>query len=218
MALNTADQNSSTDSSLQTMASPPPLSLQEPDTSAPFPNFDFAYEEPLYTEINIPLPRLPSPSRTSLQRTTPQSNSPVQPTLSSSSSSRPTTGAKTQTSSHNRSRAKSLSSFPLFRSRSSSTSTQTSASTCATEPWPRVRPAHVKNREVAAAMDLRHQSKRGRSSTIDALAVVPAVLVLSAELFTPGTGESEEKGRDGKGSSEGRRKDSGVGRWVDAVR
>jgi hypothetical protein len=37
-------------------------------------------------------------------------------------------------------------------------------------------------------MDLSHQS-RGRRGTIDALAVVPAVLVLSAELFTPGVGE-----------------------------
>lgn len=55
-------------------------------------------------------------------------------------------------------------------------------------------------------MDLRHQSKKGRSSgTIDALAVVPAVLVLSAELFTPG-------------EKEGRRKDSGVGRWEDGIR
>ncbi|KAH7082734.1 hypothetical protein BKA63DRAFT_501543 [Paraphoma chrysanthemicola] len=212
MTFNTADQISRIESSSHTMASPPSLSLQEPDSSAPFPDFDFAYEEPLYTEINIPLPRLPSPSRTSLQRTTPQSSPSALP------SSSPSERAQAQTSSHSRSRAKSLSSFPLFRSRSSSTSTQTSTSTGATEPWPRVRPAHVKNREVAAAMDLRHQSKRGRSSTIDALAVVPAVLVLSAELFTPGTGEKDKEGRDGKGSAEGRRKDSGVGRWVDAVR
>lgn len=57
-------------------------------------------------------------------------------------------------------------------------------------------------------MNLRHHSKRGRSGTIDALAVVPAVLVLSAELFTPG---GEEVG-------EGRRKDSGVGRWEEGIR
>ena len=60
-------------------------------------------------------------------------------------------------------------------------------------------------------MDLNHQSKRNRSSTIDALAVVPAVLVLSAELFTPGSGGEG----DGK---RGRRKDSGVGRWEDGIR
>lgn len=59
-------------------------------------------------------------------------------------------------------------------------------------------------------MNLRHQSKRSRSGTIDALAVVPAVLVLSAELFTP----EEENGRGGR---EGR-KDSGVGRWEDGIR
>jgi hypothetical protein len=60
----------------------------------------------------------------------------------------------------------------------------------------------VTNREVAAAMNLSHQKKRSRSGTIGALAVVPAVLVLSAELFTPGTGGAEAE----------RRKDSGVGR------
>lgn len=37
-------------------------------------------------------------------------------------------------------------------------------------------------------MDLEQKGRRGRSSTVDALAVVPAVLVLSAELFTPGEG------------------------------
>lgn len=41
-------------------------------------------------------------------------------------------------------------------------------------------------------MDLNHANKRGRSGTVDALAVVPAVLVLSAELFTPGTGRRGE--------------------------
>ena len=59
-------------------------------------------------------------------------------------------------------------------------------------------------------MNLRHHGKRGRSGTIDALAVVPAVLVLSAELFTPGGEEV--------GVAEGRRKDSGVGWWVEGIR
>jgi hypothetical protein len=75
------------------------------------------------------------------------------------------------------------------------------------EEWPRIRKEIVKSREIHAMMNLRHQNKRGRSGTIDALAVVPAVLVLSAELFTPG----EE-------THEGRRKDSGVGRWEDGIR
>lgn len=55
-------------------------------------------------------------------------------------------------------------------------------------------------------MNLNHQNKRNRSGTVDALAVVPAVLVLSAELFTPGQG------------NEGRRKDRGVTRWEDGIR
>lgn len=58
-------------------------------------------------------------------------------------------------------------------------------------------------------MDLKHHSKKNKSGTIDALAVVPAVLVLSAELFTPMSGDD---GRVGK------RKDSGVGRWEDGIR
>ena len=59
-------------------------------------------------------------------------------------------------------------------------------------------------------MDLKHQNKKvGRNGVIDALAVVPAVLVLSAELFTPGS-EEQAKG--------GRRKDSGVGKWEDGIR
>jgi hypothetical protein len=57
-------------------------------------------------------------------------------------------------------------------------------------------------------MDLNHASKRGRSSTIDALAVVPAVLVLSAELFTPAEKSGKEMGRDDGGKGRGR-KDSG---------
>jgi hypothetical protein len=47
----------------------------------------------------------------------------------------------------------------------------------------------VRNRDIVAAMDLGHHGReRGRRGTVDALAVVPAVLVLSAELFTPGVG------------------------------
>jgi len=63
-------------------------------------------------------------------------------------------------------------------------------------------------------MDLGHQSKRGRSSTVDALAVVPAVLVLSAELFTPGE-EKEEKEERGRKSSASV---SGWGRWGGGLR
>jgi hypothetical protein len=60
-------------------------------------------------------------------------------------------------------------------------------------------------------MDLSHQKKRtSRSGTLDALAVVPAVLMLSAELFTPGSGDRKVDG--------GRRKDSGVGRWEEGIR
>lgn len=66
-------------------------------------------------------------------------------------------------------------------------------------------------------MDLKHQNKKGRRGTIDALAVVPAVLVLSAELFTPGSGQGEGEGAGGK-EGRGRRKDSGVGRWEDGLR
>ena len=60
------------------------------------------------------------------------------------------------------------------------------------EAWPRIK-KEVKSKEVAAAMDFRRRDRR--SGTIDALAVVPALLVLSAELFTPG---EEGKKREGK--------------------
>lgn len=63
----------------------------------------------------------------------------------------------------------------------------------------------MKSKEVAAAMNLGHVNKRTRSGTVDALAVVPALLMLSAELFTPG---QEARGR----------KDSGVGKWEDGIR
>ena len=126
---------------------PTPLSSPEP-----------RYEEPLYTEINIPLPPLPKPK--------------VNPML---------TGK--------RPKSHSISSFsPFHRRGSSSDSTRKSG-----EEWPRIK-KQVKSREVAAAMNLTSRSRR--SGTVDALAVVPAVLVLSAELFTPGDGE-KKKG-DGK--------------------
>lgn len=114
------------------------------------------YEEPLYTEINIPLPPLPKPK--------------VNPML---------TGK--------RPKSHSISSFrPFHRRGSSSDSTRKSG-----EDWPRIK-KEVKSREVAAAMNLTSRSRR--SGTIDALAVVPAVLVLSAELFTPGDGEKKKRG------------------------
>lgn len=138
-------------------------------------------ESPLYTEINIPLPAVPAPPRQSQQSQ--RSLQSLSPPVKS------------------RSRAVSLSSLSPFHRRSSSIS----ASGRASEEWPRIK-KEVKNKEVAAAMNLNHQSKRTRSGTIDALAVVPAVLVLSAELFTPGQ------------TNEGRRKDSGVGRWEDGIR
>lgn len=43
--------------------------------------------------------------------------------------------------------------------------------------------------------NLSHRKKR--AGTVDALAVIPAVLVLSAELFTPG--EEDRKDEVGKG-------------------
>ena len=42
-------------------------------------------------------------------------------------------------------------------------------------------------------------NRKKRSETVDALAVLPAVLVLSAELFTPEEEEKKEKKNDGKG-------------------
>ncbi|KAH4257105.1 hypothetical protein HBI04_152730 [Parastagonospora nodorum] len=139
-------------------------------------------EEPLYTEINIPLPRLPSPPQTPTNPSQEFQLSPPSSTLSPPPS-------------HSRSRSRSLSSFSLspFRSRSSSTST-----TATTTPERLVKPSILRSREVAAAMDLEQKGRRGRSSTIDALAVVPAVLVLSAELFTPG-GEKSGGRRGGRG-------------------
>ncbi|KZM27915.1 uncharacterized protein EKO05_0010307 [Ascochyta rabiei] len=143
---------------------------------APFstPNTD-EEESPLYTEINIPLPAIPTPPK--------QAQSSLSPPPKS------------------RSRAVSLSSLSPFRRRSSSILSSGSPS----EEWPRIK-KEVKNKEIAAMMNPNHQSKRTHSGTIDALAVVPAVLVLSAELFTP----SQEDGA--------RKRGSGVGRWEDGIR
>lgn len=154
--------------------SPSPFALP---LASPKPDEDGG---PLYTEINIPLPAIPTPPKQS------QQSDRSQLSLSPPAKSR--------------SRAVSLSSLSPFRRRGSSIS-----SGKASEEWPRIK-KEVKNKEVAAAMNLNHQSKRSRSGTIDALAVVPAVLVLSAELFTPGQ------------SNDGGRKDSGVGRWEDGIR
>ncbi len=147
--------------------SPPPI----------FPFVSPSTEEdknPLYTEINIPLPAVPAPLKEIKQSLSPPPKS--------------------------RSRAVSLSTLSPFRRRSSSVSSTGRAS----EEWPRIR-KEVRNKEIAAMMNPNHQNKRSRSGTIDALAVVPTVLVLSAELFTPGQG------------SDNRRK-SGVNRWEDGIR
>ncbi|KAF2742372.1 hypothetical protein M011DRAFT_481761 [Sporormia fimetaria CBS 119925] len=112
---------------------------------------------PLYTEINIPLPRL--------------SASPA-----GASSGSPRTAAK-----HGHS--KSLSAFPGFHSRSSSTST-----TSSTESERRVRYAPRIELSMAAA----GKGTKARRATIEA-AIVPAAMVLSAELFTPGQGERTKK-------------------------
>jgi hypothetical protein len=145
------------------------------DSDATIHHINIHDDEPLYTEINIPLPRLP----------TPPPQTPASPSINRNCLSPPPT--------HSRSRSRSLSSFSLFRPRSSSTSSsQTSQSIDV--PDRLVKPSILKSREVAAAMNLGHQSKRGRSSTVDALAVVPAVLVLSAELFTPGSKGGKMRG------------------------
>jgi hypothetical protein len=133
-------------------ASSPPL-YEDALLSSP----EARYEEPLYTEINIPLPPLRKPNAHSAVIT------------------------------GKRPKSHSISSFrPFNRRGSSSESTHKSG-----EDWPRIK-KEVKSREVAAAMNV--AGKHHRSGTIDALVVLPAVLVLSAELFTPGI----EKSRVGK--------------------
>ncbi|RMZ67533.1 hypothetical protein GMOD_00001469 [Pyrenophora seminiperda CCB06] len=168
--------------------------LDSPDLSTTYEPFSLHYESPLYTEINIPLPNV---SFNNTQNAT-QTASSMPPSEVATDKTRP--------------RSSTLSSLSSWRHRRSSSSSSTYApslsSSKESEEWPRIRKDVVKSREVNAMMDLRRQSKRGRSGTIDALAVVPAVLVLSAELFTPGTGNTKE----------GRRKDSGVGKWEDGIR
>ncbi|OAG11691.1 uncharacterized protein CC84DRAFT_42433 [Paraphaeosphaeria sporulosa] len=136
-------------------STPPASALptyEEARLSSPEPQ----YEEPLYTEINIPLPPLPKPKA----HAAPTGKRP---------------------------KSHSISSFrPFHRRGSSSESTRKSG-----DEWPRIK-KEVKSREVAAAMNL--VGRHHRSGTVDALAVVPAVLVLSAELFTPGI----EKSKSGK--------------------
>ncbi|KAH6841981.1 hypothetical protein CUC08_Gglean007462 [Alternaria sp. MG1] len=181
-----------------------PIPTTSDITATTFEPFCLQYEGPLYTEINIPLPHIPAPPTTS-------SASPRLSTSAASCTSDTTTEKR-------RGRSRTLSSLSPFRHRSSSSASNPISSPTSptlspsrnSEEWPRIRRDIVKSREVNAMMNLRHQSKRGRSGTIDALAVVPAVLVLSAELFTP----EEENGRGGR---EGR-KDSGVGRWEDGIR
>jgi hypothetical protein len=163
------DFDSSTSAITTPNAAPEPSSFVTPLAS---PNSEDD-ENPLYTEINIPLPAVPAPPKESKQSLSPPPKS--------------------------RSRAVSLSSFSPFHRRSSSSTSSGRAS----EEWPRIK-KEVKNKEVAAMMNLSHQSKRTRSGTIDALAVVPAVLVLSAELFTPG---QEKDSRRRKAS-----------RWEDGIR
>ncbi|KAH8723393.1 hypothetical protein GQ44DRAFT_774001 [Phaeosphaeriaceae sp. PMI808] len=153
------------------------------------PHYDYikpTYEEPLYTEINIPLPQIPS--------------SHPQP---------PSTPTPSPSPSPSHTRTRSLTSFSPFTRTRSTSSPPPPPPPRKTDEWPRVRPSILRSREVAAAMDLGHAGKRGRSGTVDALAVVPAVLVLSAELFTPGSGEG------GRGRGRGRK---GVGRWEEGIR
>lgn len=151
----------------------------------PTEKLEAIYESPLYTEINIPLPRLLTPKASRPSSTPSQAQLPSPPT--------PT----------NRSRSRTLSALSPFHR-----STSTSPSPKDAEEWPRIRKDRVKSKEVYAMMDLGHHGKKNRRGTIDALAIVPAVLVLSAELFTPGSGDA----------TRGKRKDSGVGRWEDGIR
>jgi hypothetical protein len=178
----------STDQIIPPMPAPPSMSPESPSTptheySAPMLSLDNpinekAEEEPLYTEINIPLPRLPSPS-----------------------SPQPPTSLSPPPQSHSRSRSRSLS---LFRPRSISLSSSRHSEDRKSEDSTASSRRVVRNRDIVAAMDL-GQKSRGRRGTVDALAVVPTVLVLSAELFTPG---------EGKGGREGRREV----RWEEGIR
>ncbi|KAF2133852.1 hypothetical protein P153DRAFT_372404 [Dothidotthia symphoricarpi CBS 119687] len=159
--------------------------------ATPYEESSPKYDEPLYTEINIPLPHIRSPPPKPI-------STPFSPPPSASLSPPP----------RGRSRSTTLSSLSPFRRSSSSTVRTSDEQSRHSEEWPRIRKDIVKSREIAAAMNLGHRNKRTRSGTIDALAVVPAVLILSAELFTPGQDDQEQKSR----------KDSGVGRWGDGIR
>ncbi|KAF2707883.1 hypothetical protein K504DRAFT_458370 [Pleomassaria siparia CBS 279.74] len=136
--------------STESMSSPPLTK------SVPSPTI----EEPLYTEIRIPLPRLAQQP----------------PSWSKSKSKSPYTSACTSTS---RSRAHTIaSSLSPFHKRISSS--------------PGARREQGSNDAKNVTRDL--ASRKKRAETVGALAVLPAVLMLSAELFTP-----EEKDRNEKG-------------------
>lgn len=94
-----------------------------------------------------------------------------------------------------RSRSRSLVSLsPFHRRRRSSQGSDSSCDSTGSkdEDWPRVR-KEVRNKEIFSIMSLKSRHHKG--GTVDALAVVPAVLVLSAELFTPGLGKKKEAGK-----------------------
>ncbi|KAL5404555.1 hypothetical protein PMIN06_005989 [Paraphaeosphaeria minitans] len=134
---------------LSTPPAPTPQIYQDALLSSSEPHYD----EPLYTEINIPLPSISKPK--------------AHPHLAGK-----------------RAKSHSISSFRPFHRRASSSESPRKSG----EEWPRIK-KEIKSREVAAAMNL--AGRHPRSGTIDALAVVPAVLVLSAELFTPGIAKSK---------------------------
>lgn len=147
------------------------------------------YDSPLYTEINIPLPPLPG---TPVLATTPAS-----PTT-------PESKAR-----HSRSRSHTLSSFsPFHRRRSSSPSASISATTSSAAGnsvdyyIPEERTEKVERHEQRIELSMRAVGKgsgrkqKKRSGTVGA-AIVPAVMVLGAELFTPGVAERERVSVDG---------------------
>ncbi|CBY01222.1 hypothetical protein IAQ61_003036 [Plenodomus lingam] len=184
---------------------PSPLNLDMAILSTIQDDVKPQYDSPLYTEINIPLPRLPTPhALQSSNNTSTQSQSHYKPQQQSQSQPQPH---------RSRPRSRTLSSLSPFRRPLTSPSPPAAGSgapaTATEEQWPRIRKEVVKSKEIHAMMDLTHHGKKkSRRGTIDALAVVPAVLVLSAELFTPGDGQ-------GEGRSAGR--GGAVGRWRDGI-
>ncbi|ORY08341.1 hypothetical protein BCR34DRAFT_603592 [Clohesyomyces aquaticus] len=132
---------------------PATVDISSPEASPLATPEPIQYEEPLYTEIRIPLPPIPQPS------TPPKS----------------------------RHRAHTLASLSPFHHRSRSSSTATNSNVNVDRPQD----------SPAAAMMKSLTKGRKRSGTVDALAIVPAVLVLSAELFTPRKDEEKEGGEDG---------------------